>query len=299
MKFFITGGTGFVGSNLADFLTFRGHEVTVIARRTHKIQRGVEFVAGDCMVPGKWQESIAAQDVIINLAGVSIFKRWDRKYKKLLRDSRMLTTRHVVDAIPQERASEITLLSASAVGYYGFHADEELPEDSAPGNDFLAVLAKDWETEAKRAAEKGARVAITRFGVVLGPKGGALKQMTLPFKLFVGGPIGSGEQWFSWIHVQDLCRAMLFVAENKDLAGPINFTAPFPVSNNDLARSIGKAMKRPSFFRAPEFMIKLIMGEFGSVILEGQRVMPKRLLEFGFEFKYPNVDSALKEALGR
>jgi uncharacterized protein len=298
MKFFITGGTGFVGSKLAEFLTFRGHEVTVMARGSRWTPPGVEFVAGDGMVPGKWQESVARQDVIINLAGVTIFKRWNEKYKKLLRDGRVMITRHVVEAIPAERAPEMTLLSASGVGYYGFHKDEELTEESAPGTDFMAGLAKDWESEAYRAADKGARVATTRFGVVLGAGGGALKQMVLPFKLFVGGSIGSGEQWFSWIHIEDLCRAMLFVAENKELKGPFNFASPFPVKNGDLAQAIGKALRRPSFFPAPGFMIELVMGEFGSVILKGQRVIPKRLLDLGFAFKYPDVGAALKEALG-
>ncbi|MBI5250464.1 MAG: TIGR01777 family protein [Desulfomonile tiedjei] len=301
MKIFITGANGFVGSNLIRFFLKGGHQITALVRSTAKMPsgfpQGVTPVTGDPTKSGSWQDSVSGHDVLINLAGASIFQRWDEKYKQLLRDSRILTTRNLVAAIPADTASSVTLLSTSAVGYYGPTEDQELGEDSPPGDNFLARLAIDWEAEALRAVEKGARVVITRFGVVLGRGGGALQQMTLPFRLFVGGPLGSGLQWFSWIHLDDLCRAAQFVIENRKIHGPINFTAPQPIRNKELARAIGNILGRPYFVPAPGFMIKLIMGEFGSVLLEGQRVVPRLLESNGFRFDYPTIQEALGNLL--
>jgi uncharacterized protein len=300
MKIFITGANGFVGNNLIRFFRKDGHEISALVRSAAK---AVEFsaevtpVIGDPTKPGDWQNAVAGHDVLINLAGASIFQRWNERYKQLLLDSRVFTTRNLVDAIPPESASRMTLLSTSAVGFYGFTEDEELGEDSPAGNDFLARLAVDWETEALRAREKGTRVVITRFGVVLGKDGGALRQMTLPFRLFVGGSMGSGRQWFSWIHVEDLCRAARFVIDTKRIEGPVNFTAPKPVRNEELARALGKALGRPSFMTAPGFMIKLMLGEFGSVLLKGQRVVPLVLGSSGFRFNYPTIEEALGNLL--
>jgi uncharacterized protein len=301
MKTFMTGGYGFVGSALTRFLLQAGHEVTLLVRGERQVSRvaaGASWIVGDPTKQGKWQESVAGQDVLINLAGATIFRRWNRAYKQLLRDSRILTTRNLVEAIPRETGPNVTLLSTSAVGYYGPTGDEELGEDSPPGSDFLATLARDWEAEALKAEEKGVRVVITRFGVVLGKGGGALEQMILPFRFFVGGPLGSGKQWFSWIHLEDLCRAISFVIATSDIRGPLNFAAPGPVTNRDLARSIGRALGRPSFMPAPGFMIRLMLGEFGSVLLAGQRVVPRVLLSRGFDFDYPDVESALRNLLG-
>ena len=230
---------------------------------------------------------------------VSIFKRWDESYKKLLRDSRILTTRNLVEAIPESSAEHITLISTSAVGYYGMTQDVVHSENSRPGTDFLALLARDWEAEALQAQTKGTRVVITRFGVVLGKDAGALPQMALPFRFFVGGPVGHGRQWVSWIHIEDLCQAMLFVMETPSIRGPVNFTAPEPVRNGEMSKAIGKALHRPSFMPAPGFMIKLVLGEFGSVILEGQRVVPSVLLQSGFTFRYPHIDSCAGQSSRR
>jgi len=233
---------------------------------------------------------------VINLAGTSIFTRWSKKTKQLIRDSRILTTRNVVEAIPAGK--ETLLCSTSAIGYYGFRHDEELTEADSPGSDFLARVCIDWEEEAGKAADKGARVVITRFGIVLGKTGGALGQMVPLFKMFVGGPQGSGRQWFSWIHMEDLLNAFAFVLDNTTIRGPVNFCAPNPVRNRDLAKALGQVMSRPSFLKTPSFMLRLVLGEFGSMILKGQRVIPARLLEHGFTFRYPEIAGALAEVLG-
>jgi len=297
MRVFVTGSNGFVGKHLTRFFLEKGHHVTCLVRAEPKgkvLPPNASVVVGESMKPGKWQDAVAGHDVLINLAGASIFKRWTEAHKSLMRESRILTTRNLVDAIPPD--SGCVLLSTSAVGYYGFSGDEKLDEKAPPGSDFLARLAQDWEAEAFRAREKGVRVVTHRFGIVLGSDGGALPLMALPFRFFVGGPVGSGQQWLSWIHVHDLCRAAYFVATNP-IDGPVNFTAPEPVRNREVGAAIGKALHRPSSFPVPGFMMKLILGEFGSVILKGQRVIPGVLEAAGFSFTFPDIESALRDLL--
>jgi hypothetical protein len=297
MRVFITGSNGFVGKHLTRFILDKGHHVTCLVRAEPKgkvLPPNTTVVVGESMKPGKWQDAVAGHDVLINLAGANIFKRWTEGYKSLMRESRILTTRNLVDAIPPD--SGCVLLSTSAVGYYGFSGDEKLDETAPPGFDFLARLAQDWEAEAFRAREKGVRVVTHRFGIVLGPDGGALPLMALPFRFFVGGPVGSGKQWLSWIHVDDLCRAAFFVATNP-IDGPVNFTAPEPVRNREVAAAIAKVLHRPSSLPVPGFMMKLILGEFGSVILKGQRVIPRVLEAAGFSFTFPDIESALRDLL--
>ena len=294
MKVFIVGGTGFVGVNLASRLRARGDAVTVMGQspaRPRGLDEAVPIVAGDARFPGAWQESIAGHDVVVNLAGASIFTRWSDAAKKVIRESRILTTRNVVDALPA--GAGVTLVSTSAVGYYGFHGDEEIGEDGGPGTDFLARLCVDWEGEARRATERGARVVITRFGIVLGPGGGVLGQMAPLFKLGLGGPLGSGRQWLSWVHVDDLFEAMLHVTGRSGDGGAYNLTAPAPVTNRELTRELARVLRRPAFLPAPSFAVRLVLGEFGNVILKGQRVLPRRLLAEGFTFRYPTMASAL------
>jgi uncharacterized protein len=302
MKILMTGGTGFVGSFLAERLIRDGHEVTILVRpreQTRGSPHAVFFLQGDPTQRGSWQEAIPAYDAVINLAGASIFTRWTDEQKKAILDSRVSTTRNIVDAISADQAKRFTLFSTSAVGYYGFHEDEELTEDSPPGDDFLATVAVAWENEALKAQEKGARAVITRFGIVLGPNGGALGQMIPLFKKFIGGPIGSGKQWFSWVHAADLTEAFVFLLSHPELSGPFNICSPRPVRNRELAKAIGKALHRPSFMPAPGFMIKLVLGEFGSVILKGQKVLPRRLIDAGFVFQYPEIDRAIEHVVGR
>jgi hypothetical protein len=295
MKVFITGGTGFVGKTLAPALVRSGREVTILTRSGKGEIPGVSWVKGDPTQRGGWQEKVKGHEAVINLAGASIFTRWTQEAKKALRESRMLTTRHLVEAMEGGKGN--ALISTSAIGYYGFHGDENLTEDSPPGGDFLANLARDWEAEAREAEKKGCRVVITRLGIVLGEKGGALGQMIPLFEKFVGGPLGSGQQWFSWVHIEDLARGFLFLLEHPDISGPVNFTAPNSVRNKELARSLGRILGRPAFLPAPGFMLRLILGEFGSILLEGQRVLPHKLLQAGFQFQYPEIDGALRQVI--
>ncbi|UCE34810.1 MAG: TIGR01777 family oxidoreductase [Deltaproteobacteria bacterium] len=299
MNILITGGLGFIGTQLSLRFLGRGYRVTVVDHSPQPrpyTPKEVNYVAADTAVPGAWQEEIQTQHAVINLAGTSIFTRWSKKTKQLIHDSRILTTRNVVEAIPAGR--ETLLCSTSAIGYYGFRHDEELTEADSPGSDFLARVCIDWEKEAGKAADKGARVVITRFGIVLGKTGGALGQMVPLFKMFAGGPQGSGRQWFSWIHMEDLLNAFVFVLDHKTLRGPVNLCSPKPVRNRDLAKALGEVLSRPSFLKTPSFMLRLVLGEFGSMILKGQRVIPARLLEHGFTFRYPEIIVALAEVLG-
>jgi uncharacterized protein (TIGR01777 family) len=295
MKIFITGGTGFVGKSLAPALVRSGHQVSILTRSGKGEFPGISWIEGDPTQKGKWQEAVKQHGVIINLAGASIFTRWTEESKRMIRDSRILTTRHLLEAMDGGKGK--TFFSTSAIGYYGFHGDENLAEDSPPGGDFLALLAKDWEAEAKEAEKKGCRVVLTRFGIVLGEKGGALGQMIPLFNKYVGGPLGSGKQWFSWIHIEDLTRAFLFLLEHPEISGPVNFTAPNPVRNKELAQWLGRIMGRPAFLPAPGFMLRLVLGEFGSILLEGQRVLPQKLVQAGFQFSYPEIDRALRQVI--
>ena len=300
MKVFIVGGTGFVGVSLANRLRALGEAVTVMgtgAARPAGLERGVAVVTGDGRVPGPWQREIPGHDAVVNLAGASIFQRWTPAAKIAIRESRLLTTRNVVDAIPA--GAGVTLLSTSAVGYYGARGDEELDEQAPPGADFLADLCVAWEAEARRAEAKGARVAITRFGIVLGPGGGVLGQMVPLFRWFLGGPLGSGRQWFSWVHVEDVFRACLHLLARPGSAGAYNLTAPVPVTNREFARALGHALGRPSFLPAPAAAVRLVLGEFAESVLTGQRVLPRRLLAEGFAFGFPRVDAALGAVLAR
>ncbi len=294
MKIFVSGGTGFVGTNLIRYLLDAGHRV--IATGTSSTHESVDhenfvFTSADTTEKGPWQDLLKNVDAMINLAGRTIFNRWSKRYKREIYDSRILTTRNLVEAIPDNK--DVVLCSTSAVGYYGDRAEEILKEDAAPGNDFLARVSMDWEKEALLAERKGVRVAIMRFGVVLGKKGGALLKMIPAFKSFAGGPVGSGDQWFPWIHMDDLISAMIFIIEHQDIKGPVNFCAPNPVRNRDFAKALGEVLGRPSFMRAPSFMIRTLMGEMGTTLLASQRTVPDKLLKNGFEFRYPDVGTAL------
>jgi uncharacterized protein len=302
MKVFITGGTGFVGSYATERLASLGHQITVITRSAQKgrdLPAGVTFVEGDPKKPGPWQNVVAEHDVIINLAGTSIFTLWTEKAKRSIIDSRVLTTRNLADAMAQAN-KEIFLLNASAVGYYGSWEDDRIFDESSPsGDDFAAEVCIEWEREAKRAEGFGARVALCRFGIVMGKGGGALSKMAPAFKYCVGSPLGSGKQWFSWVHLKDLVSAMLFVIDNKAISGPVNFTAPQPVTNEELSKTLARVLNRPILLpKVPGFLMKTLLGEFGSVLLKGQRVIPKVLQQAGFQFRYPTLEATFRDLLG-
>jgi hypothetical protein len=229
---------------------------------------------------------------VVNLTGKSIFGRWSDSTKKQIYDSRLLTTRHVVAALPADR--QVVLCSASGAGFYGSRGDTLLTESHPSGDDFLARLSIDWEKEAARANEKGHRTVLMRFGVVLDKDGGALAQMIPATKAFLGGPLGSGKQWFPWIHLTDLMEAVAFVMRQPNIEGPVNFCAPAPVRNKDFAKTLAKVLGRPALMKVPGFMLRTALGEFSSVLLASQRVVPDKLLQAGFRFTYPDIETALQ-----
>lgn len=295
MNIKITGGTGFVGSYLTDYFLNGGHHVTAFGRSLEHPRirhERLRYVSADTTIAGEWQNEFEDADAVINLAGVTIFKRWTASYKKLIYDSRVLTTRNVAASLPQE--SRIVFCSASGVGYYGSQGDDLLKEDREPGNDFLAEVSVDWEKEALKAANKNVRVVLMRFGVILGKGGGAMAKMIPAFKAFVGGSMGSGKQWFPWMHLADLTAAVQFIIENDQINGAVNFCAPNTIRYRDLAKSLAAALNRPAIMPAPAFLIRLAMGEFGNVFLASQRAVPDKLLNHGFTFQYPDIRDAVR-----
>jgi uncharacterized protein (TIGR01777 family) len=303
MKVFITGGLGFVGQKLSEALIKNGHTVTVVERNPRAKPAplpGVTVIAADASRPGAWQEALAEHDTIINLAGVSIFSRWTRQKKQDIVNSRLFITRNVVDAIKKRKGKPTFLISTSAVGFYGFHGDEKLTETDIPGEDFLAALCREWEAEAMKAEAYGARVAITRFGIVLGTEGGALGILTRLFRFRLGNRLGQGKQWFSWIHQDDLVSVFLFLLKKKNIRGPVNCSAPNPVTNRDLTKALNRVLGTfPLVPPAPGFLLSIVLGEFGDFLLKGQRALPFRLLDSGFVFKFPHIDQALTDILSR
>jgi uncharacterized protein (TIGR01777 family) len=306
MKVFVTGGTGLIGSRLVPRLRERGDGVVVLTRRPavarERLPADCTFVEGDPMHPGPWMDALADCDGVINLVGENIFaRRWNEEFKVLLHDSRVKSTQHVVQALarsPRTPAGQAkVLVNASAIGYYGPRGDEELTEDSPPGDDTLARLCIDWEDAARAAEPTGVRVSQVRIGVVLAREGGALAQMLPPFKMGVGGPVGSGKQWVSWIHRHDVVGILLLALDNAQVRGPINATAPNPVTNRELAKALGRALHRPSFLPVPGFALQLRFGQVAEILTTGQRVLPNKAQAAGYSFVFPALDGALANLL--
>jgi len=291
MNILITGGTGFIGTPLRRELRNAGHSVVVTTRRPSDSKEMLTWDPPD-LIP---QDVISNFDAIINLAGEPIAPgRWTKEKKGRILSSRINTTRALVESIKNAGAKPKALISASAVGYYGAHGDEYVTEETSPASDFLADVCVRWEAEALKARDLGVRVVFIRIGGVLESDGGALPRMVIPFKFFLGGPIGSGKQWFSWIHRDDVAGIMKYALEHDTVSGPVNATAPNPVTNKEFSTALGKVLNRPSCFAVPGFVVELTLGELGSVLLTGQRVLPEKILKAGYKFKYTDVNKALK-----
>jgi uncharacterized protein len=299
MKIVIAGGSGFLGVPLVQRLTARGNDVVVLTRDPSRVRVG-RALQWDARSQGAWSDEAAAADVVINLAGENIGdKRWTEERKRRMVASRLDATGAIVEALRRDSSRARTLINASAVGYYGDRAEEVLDENSSRGDGFLAELVEQWENAA-REAESIARLVILRFGVVLDRSGGALKRMLLPFKFGVGGPIGSGEQWMSWIDREDALRAVEWSIDHDLARGVYNVTSPQPVRNRDFARSLGRALHRPAILPAPAFALRLVLGQMADeALLASQRVVPNRAEAQGFTFAQSALDAALARELGR
>lgn len=300
MKIFITGSLGFVGRHLTRALLNDGHEITGVGRKSNPpnlfSHPHFTYRVADTTISGDWQDEVAAHDVVINLAGKSIFTLWTEKVRRQIYDSRVLTTRNIAESL--KGASETIFFSTSALGYYGDRGEDVLIESEPPGDDFLAQVCKDWEGAALEAESEQVRVVLARFGIVMHRDGGAMASMLPAFKFFVGGRLGSGQQWFPWIHLQDLINGYRFALTHDELVGPVNWCAPAPVRNKELTEKLAAKLKRPAVFTTPTFVIKKMLGEFGEALICSQRGRPQKLLEAGYEFTYPELDGALDEIIG-
>ena len=310
MRIVIAGGTGFVGSPLAEVYAEEGHDVRVLTRSLadgesrHDPGTGKPGITRVGWRPtgeaGRLTQVVDGADAVVNLAGESIGDtRWTPQRKAQLRDSRILATRSLAAAIGAAAAPPRVLVNSSAVGYYGPSGDEPKTEHSPAGTSFLSDLAADWEAEARKAERAGTRVVLLRTGLVLDKAGGALPKMVTPFRFFVGGPLGSGRQYISWIHRHDVVEMIRWIIETPGVSGPVNATAPHPVTNRDFARALGRALRRPSLFPAPAFALRLMAGEMADpLLLTGQRVVPTVAQSHGYHFRYPELDIALRGIFG-
>jgi uncharacterized protein (TIGR01777 family) len=301
MKVAITGATGFVGRRLVERLAAEGHQVIALTRQINhakqvfSLTKNLEIVAYTPTASGDWQQALADCDGVVNLAGEPIAeKRWTAEEKSVILNSRKQVTQKLVEAIQQTDPKPGVLVNASAIGYYGTSETAVFDETSGPGDDFLAEVCQVWETEAAKVKDSGVRLVILRLGIVLDQDGGALAKMLPAFRLFAGGPIGSGKQWFSWIHREDVVNLILYALTHPEMEGAFNATAPSPVHMADLSQTLGQVLKRPSWLPVPGFALEIMLGDGVKVVLEGQQVLPKRTQEAGFQFQYPVLKPALE-----
>lgn len=321
----VTGATGLIGRKLCAKLEARGYRVVVFSRNPEKarssMRNGSEFVAWTPSENGPWAGAIDGAHAVIHLAGANNFgQRWTKAYKQEIKDSRVIGTRGIVNAMRQASIKPKVFICGTAIGYYGPRDDTVIDESGSAGDDFLAQVVKEWEAEGAKAEQLGIRTVLLRTGIVLGSdkrgvplpvdlggaslkrpgvvldfENGALPLMALPFRLFTGGPIGSGKQYFSWIHLDDEIGLIMMALENEQVRGPINATAPEPLTNAEFSKAVGKVMNRPSWLPVPGFALKLMLGEVADVLTKGQRVMPRKAQELGYQFKYPTADTALRQ----
>jgi len=309
MKVVIAGGTGFLGSPLAWAWAEEGHDIRVLSRGLAPGQAQHESGTGKPGMTrvgwaadgtaGQLAREIDGASAVINLAGESIAgKRWTAARKQALRDSRLLSTRSIVAALAECQAPPAVFISGSGIGYYGDRGTEPLTEESTPGTDFLARLCVEWEAEAQRAARPNVRVVLLRTGLVLEKSGGVLAQMMRPFRFFAGGPLGRGRQYMPWVHRHDWVEMVRWIVDTPSVIGPVNVTAPHPVTNAEFARALGRALHRPALVPAPPFALKLALGEMADAALTGQRALPQKAQSAGYHFRYPEIDIAFRGIFG-
>lgn len=301
MRVIITGGTGLIGRQLAIDLVGAGHEVIVLSRaagRAADLPEGVRVTQWDTRSAAGWGGLADGAGAIVNLAGENLSSgRWTTARKEEILQSRLDAGRAVVEAIRAAQSKPLAVIQASAVGYYGPRGEEWLTEASAPGKDYLSNVTVQWEQSTAPVEEMGVRRAVIRSGVVLSPKGGALAPLLLVFRLFAGGPVGSGRQRFPWIHIGDEVAAIRFLIENANASGPFNLSAPNPPTNAEFSRALGRALGRPSWLPVPAFALRLLFGEMATVLLDGQRVTSQKLQQAGFRFRFTEAEPALRDLL--
>jgi uncharacterized protein (TIGR01777 family) len=296
VRILITGASGLIGSALATNLKDKGCELLLASRKPSVSPDQIQWTVEDGFAE---PERLEGLDAVVHLAGESVSGlRWTDEKKKAIRDSRVLGTRSVVEALSSLKHRPKVLVAASAVGFYGERGDEEVTESSAAGDTFLSDVARSWEAEARRAEDAGIRTVLLRTGIVLSKDGGALGTMLLPFKLGVGGVVGSGKQWMSWVSIDDHISVIEYVIENENIRGAVNSVSPNPITNEEFTKTMGEVLYRPTFIPVPEFVVSMALGEMGdALLLASTKVLPKRLLDAGFVFKYPELKPALEHAV--
>jgi uncharacterized protein (TIGR01777 family) len=302
MKILVIGATGLIGRNLCRLLAAEGHTVSAVSRSVTK-PAGLPVAEIHHWEPesGPLPQAVLSEvDAVVNLAGEPIdARRWSDEQKRRIRDSRVVTTQNLVDGLYSAPSKPVVFVSGSAVGFYGDRGDEQLDERSTAGRGFMSEICEEWEREAERATEFGIRVVQVRTGVVLSREGGALKKMLAPFKLGLGGPLGSGTQWFPWIHIEDIAGIFYHAIQTGSLTGPVNGVAPHPVTNGEFTRELARALHRPAFLPVPETALRVLVGEMAEVLFDSQRVLPKAALSSGYDFHHPQLAVALENLLGR
>jgi uncharacterized protein len=301
-RIIVTGATGLIGRKLVDSLISRGDEVTIFSRDAEKAKlifpKAKECVEWNYRKPELWKSKLENRDAVVHLSGANLFsKRWNESFKKEILESREVSTKNLVEAIGKSQSKPLVLISASGVGYYGDCGDNILMEESAAGIDFLADVCKLWESEARKVEQFGIRSVQIRTGLVLSAEDGALKQMLTPFNFFVGGPLGNGKQWSSWLHIDDIVGIYIHSIDCKELSGAVNAASPNPVRMKEFANTLGKVLRRPSLFPVPKFILKIVVGKAAEVVLASQRINSKKISDNGYKCKFENLKEALKDLL--